>query len=102
LCEAKTSVLGTLDILKPREDNDVQFLYALLSNIHFEKYITGSTIPHIYFRDYSKEKVKIPKLLEQQKISAFLSTIDNIINANDLQLSYSSQFKQGLLQKIFV
>ncbi|WP_158841917.1 restriction endonuclease subunit S [Polaribacter sp. L3A8] len=36
----------------------------------------GSNILHIYFKDYSKEKIKIPSLKEQQKTANYLSTID--------------------------
>jgi len=102
LCEAKSSVLGTLDILKPKGDNDIHFLYSLLSNIRFNKYITGSTIPHIYFKDYSKEKMLVPTLPEQQKIAYFLSSVDKSIEKITAQIEDSIVFKKGLLQKMFV
>ena len=50
-CKGKSSVLGTLDIIKPYPNIDTYFLYCLLNNIDFTKYISGSTIPHIYFKD---------------------------------------------------
>ncbi len=102
LCEAKSSVLGTLDILKPKEYNNIKFLYALISNIRFEKYITGSTIPHIYFKDYSKEKVSVPVLPEQQKLASFLTSIDEQIAQVGQQIAQMSSWKKGLLQKMFV
>jgi len=58
ICEPKTSVLGTLDIIKPKKYVNLYFLYSLLSRIRFTKYTTGSTIPHIYFKDYKKEKYR--------------------------------------------
>ena len=60
LCDAKTSVLGTLDIIKPIANVDLYFLYSVLNNIDFVKYTKGSTIPHIYFKDYSTEKIQLP------------------------------------------
>lgn len=78
-CEEKTSVLGTLDIIKNNQGIELRFLYYLLGNIDFLKYVTGSTIPHIYFKDYSAEKVNVPCLNEQKRISAFLFSIDNKI-----------------------
>lgn len=102
LCDEKSSVLGTLDILKPRAGNNLQFLYALISNVRFVKYITGSTIPHIYFRDYSNEKIYIPSLPEQRKIADFLSAIDRSIEHVSAQIESSKTFKKGLLQKMFV
>jgi len=101
LCKSKSSVLGTLDVLKPKENNDLYFIFLLLGTIHFSKYITGSTIPHIYFRDYSKEKVKIPSEKEQQKIANLLSLVDKLIRKLNNQVEKSKAFKHGLLQKMF-
>ncbi len=102
LCEAKSSVLGTLDIIKPKGENNLEFLYSLINQIHFQKYITGSTIPHIYFKDYSKERIKIPTSKEQTKIANFLSSIDKSIEILENQIEQSQQWKKGLLQKMFV
>jgi type I restriction enzyme S subunit len=102
LCEPKSSVLGTLEIIKPKDDNHLGFLFALLSQIRFTKYITGSTIPHIYFKDYSKEKVDIPHPDEQKKIADFLSYIDESINKISMLIDKTIDFKKGLLQKMFV
>lgn len=102
LCEKKSSVLGTLDIIKPTGDGDLNFLFYLLSTINFKKYATGSTIPHIYFKDYSKEWIKIPHLEEQEKIASFLSNLDQKIEQVGLQIEKTQTWKKGLLQKMFV
>jgi len=102
LCDAKSSVLGTLDIIKPRINANLYFIYSLLNNIDFTKYITGSTIPHIYFKDYSKEKIKIPSIKEQTKIANFLSAIDDKIQLVAESIEATQQFKKGLLQQMFV
>lgn len=102
LCEKKSSVLGTLDILKPRDNGNLNFLFYLLSTINFKKYVTGSTIPHIYFKDYSKEWIKIPHLEEQKKIASFLSSLDRKIEQVGLQIEKIQAWKKGLLQKMFV
>ena len=102
LCEAFSSVLGTLDIIKSKVDANLYFIYSIINNINFTKYITGSTIPHIYFKDYSKEKIKLPCLQEQTKIANFLSAIDAKIDLVNTQLENTQQFKKGLLQQMFV
>src|SRR5690606_6126912 len=71
-CKGQSSVLGTMEIISPKEHLNTSFLYYLLSNIDFTKYITGSTIPHIYFKDYSNEICLLPTLSEQEKIAQFL------------------------------
>lgn len=100
-CEGKSSVLGTMEIIKPKSGINTYFLFCLLSNIDFEKYVTGSTIPHIYFKDYSNEMCGIPHPKEQTKIANFLSAIDEKINQTQTMIEQTEQYKKGLLQKLF-
>lgn len=101
-CEGETSVLSTLTVLLPRQGIDAGYLHYVLQGIDFSKYITGSTIPHVYYRDFSKAKLKVPILEEQQKIAAFLSALDEKISLTRQQLDKTKQFKKGLLQRMFV
>ena len=101
-CEAKSSVLGTLDKIFPVSGVQLTFLYEVLKGISFEKYTTGSTIPHIYFKDYKKELIGLPTGEEQQKIADFLTAIDNKIDQAWSKLEQAKAFKKGLLQKMFV
>lgn len=102
LCEPNTSVLGTMDIIQPKENVNISFLYSVLERIDFVTYVTGSTIPHIYFKDYSKEEISIPSLKEQTKIANFLTAIDDKITTTHTQLAEAKKYKQGLLQQMFV
>lgn len=101
-CKGKSSVLGTMEIISPKQNLDTYFLYCLLSNIDFVKYVTGSTIPHIYFKDYSNEICGIPNFTEQQKIANFLSNIDVKIENTNQEIIQMQKFKKGLLQQLFV
>ena len=102
LCEGKSSVLGTLDIIKNKEQTDLLFLYYLLETIDFTKFTTGSTIPHIYFKDYSKEIIGLPSFPEQTKIANFLSSIDSKIDIENQLLQKLEAQKKYLLQNMFV
>lgn len=102
LCDEKSSILGTLSYLHPKDGFDLYFCYYLLSIIHFQKYVVGSTIPHIYFKDYSKEKVKIPTLEKQEKIGSFLRCVDKKIELTKEKIELMKKYKQGLLQKMFI
>ena len=102
LCEAKSSVLGTMDIIKPKSDVNIYYLFYQLSNIDFTKYVTGSTIPHIYFKDYKKEKLIIPSRDEQTKIANFLFSIDEKIETEKKILKQFENQKKYLLTNLFV
>jgi len=102
LCDGKTSVLGTMEMVLPSECIDVKYLYEVINRINFREYITGSTIPHVYYKDYSLEIVPLPSLEEQKKIASFLSAIDEKISITQNQLDLTKQYKQGLLQQMFV
>ncbi len=102
LCSPYSSVLGTLDIIKPKKEKvTVYFLYSVLQRIVFSKYIIGSVIPHIYFKEYSKEKIKLPCLLEQQKIASFLESVDTKIQLLERKVVLLQSYKKGVMQKLF-
>ena len=103
LCEKKSSVLGTLNYLELKTKSIyLKFAYYILKQIDFSKYIVGSSIPHIYFKDYKNEKIQLPILEEQQKIADFLSSIDSKIESIEKELEGLKEFKKGLLQQMFV
>ncbi|MCS7004853.1 MAG: restriction endonuclease subunit S [Cytophagales bacterium] len=103
LCEDKSSVLGTLSILKvkDKEKYELKWIYYLLHTINLKSYIKGSGIPHIYFSDYKKEIIKVPSLSEQQKIAACLSSLDELIEAQREKIELLKLHKKGLLQGLF-
>lgn len=97
LLESKSSVLGTLDKIFAKKSN-LYFLYCLMKNLNFEKYKVGGAIPHIYYKDYSNEKVLIPSLEEQTAIANILQTADKEIELLEQKLSSFQQQKKGLMQ----
>lgn len=101
-CEEKNSILGTLTAIYPKNTINAKFLYYMLHQIKFEKYATGSTIPHIYYKDFSRERFLIPIEEEQRKIADFLSAIDHKIELEQTRLDRTKDFKKGLLQRMFV
>lgn len=66
------------------------------------KYATGSTRFTISVGNFSKVKVQIPHLEEQQKIASFLSAIDVQIEGVSKKIEQTKLFKKGLLQQMFV
>ena len=88
---ANSSVIGTIQYLFPRENVDLKYLYYLIKYLDLGKSNTGATIPHIYFKDYKKRKVKVREYSEQKHIGqtlelidSHLSTYKNILDQYDL------------------
>lgn len=101
-CEGKSSVLGTMGYLLPINTVDIQFLYFRLQIINFSSYISGSTIPHIYFKDYKKENIVLPCEDEQKKISNLLSMLEKNVEKSKKKIEFLKQQKNGLMQQMFV
>ena len=78
LRQAQSSIIGTMGYIKPINAH-IFFVYTLMQNISWAKYQIGSTIPHLYYRDYGDEVVFIPNIHEQQKIGEHFLKIDNLI-----------------------
>lgn len=97
----KTSVVGTMGYLTLKGDNNLRFIYYAMSLINLEKYIIGSTIPHIYYKDYSKEKIYLPSVKTQNKIVDIMLSIDIKIQNLKREIELNKEFKHSLLSKMF-
>lgn len=102
MCEAMSSITGTLVSLTAKNGFCLRYLHQYLQTIDFSSYITGSTIPHIYFRDYKHERSNHPCWEEQVRISSFLDSFDSRVALVNEKISTMQSFKKGLLQQMFV
>ena len=68
----KSSILATMQYLVPNEAFDIDFIKYFLMSVDFQEYRTGSTIPHIYFKDYKSLRLPNIPIPEQQRIVAIL------------------------------
>ena len=100
LRQSKSSIIGTMGYLKPKNVY-IYFMNYLIETIDFKKYIIGSSIPHIYFKDYSKMAVHIPEINEQKKIGLFFKNLDDDLDKNNNRLIVLDLLKKGYLQKMF-
>ena len=91
LLPEKTSVIGTMQYLIPKDNVCVEYLYYAVTYMNLAKYFSGATIPHIYFKDYQKEKLPLLTIEEQRKIADNLRKIDRLI-----------ELCSGILQKLDV
>lgn len=105
---AKSSVVATMQYILPKEGYNIDFVRYFLESLDFENYRTGSTIPHIYFKNYKNAKFPLVSTNEQKQIVALLDTafakIDqakadiekNIVNAKEL---FQSKLNEIFSQK---
>lgn len=69
---AKSSLIGTMQYIFPKENIDIKFLAEFLKYQNLSRFYTGAIIPHIYFKDYQNISLKLPSLQKQKHISAVL------------------------------
>ena len=70
---------------KKKDNLDIRFFYYFLSSVDFYKYKNGSTIPHIYFKDYANEPIILPPKDEQKRIVAILDEVfEGIVKAKSI------------------
>lgn len=79
LYPAKSSVIGTMQYLLPKDNVLPEYLCYVVRHMHLEKYFTGATIPHIYFRDYKNEQFNLDSLDKQAEIVQILGKAESII-----------------------
>jgi len=97
---------GWLLLRKLKEDISVDFMYYVLSSDVIKKQFiskaAGSTVQNLNIKLVESVKALIPPLLEQQKISEILSTVDEKLKSIELQLIETQKLKKGLMQRILV
>ncbi|WP_180323903.1 restriction endonuclease subunit S [bacterium endosymbiont of Bathymodiolus sp. 5 South] len=93
--KAKSSAMK---ILLAKESMNIKFMYELMQMI---KYEVGNHERH-WISKFALLDVLIPTPKEQQKIANTLSTLDNLIEAQDQKITQLKQHKKGLMQQLFV
>lgn len=102
LYPAFSSILGTMQYILPKGDTDVVFLSYLFETIDFSSYVNGSSIPHIYFKDYCSKEIKVPIVNEQKAIGAYFRNLDSQISLLSQRLEKLQQIKSACLDNMFV
>ena len=101
LLPKNSSVLGTMQMLTPNADVDNVFLYYYLTHLHLGKSFTGSTIPHIYFKNYGASSFPKFKHDEQVRIAIDLTNISNAIENKHVQLNMLDGLVKSRFMEMF-
>jgi type I restriction enzyme S subunit len=92
-------------VIRPlSEDINKTYLSLIFKSKYFtdflNKLIAGSTINHLYQKDFINFDFPTPNTQEQQAIAEALSDIDALINALNKQIEKKKNIKQGAVQKL--
>ena len=98
---AKSSVIGTMQYIIPNEGVNVHYLAYAMEHMNLAKYYTGTTIPHIYFKDYCKEKLRAHNLDEQCHIALVLDKISALISLRNQQLAKLDELVKARFVEMF-
>lgn len=101
VCEAKSSVLGTMQAIKPNDGVDLYYLQHLLKAMNLSSYYTGATIPHIYFKDYGNASVSLPSLSEQKAIAAVFRKHGQLVEQYERMLEMLDELVKSRFVEMF-
>ena len=86
-------------------EDDSKFIYFTFLSRRFKLFLHklsgGSSIKHLYQKDFQTYPIALPPKPEQQKIAAFLTEVDNKIELLGKKQELLKAYKKGVMQKIF-
>ena len=99
---AESSLIGTMQYILPKEDYDIRYIGYCLQSLDLSKYKQGAAIPHIYFRDYGEQLVKVTDNWEEQhsivsRLDSAFSHIDTLKANAEKQLNEARKLFQAEL-----
>lgn len=101
LLPAKSSVIGTMQYLLPKENILPEYLKYVVQYMHLGKYFSGATIPHIYFKDYKNEEFNYAEIGEQRKIVEALKKVERILEARQRELQSLDDLTKARFVEMF-
>lgn len=89
-------------VVEARKNANICFIfqYMLLNQKKIYSLQSGGAQPHIYPKDLSAFRIKVPTLVEQQKIASVLSAADKEIEILEQKLVCLRQEKKALMQQL--
>ena len=88
---------SAMKILLAKSDVNIKFVYESMQTLNYE---VGVHKRH-WISVFSKIRIPLPKLLEQQKIVDCLTSLDKLIESHSKKLVVLKDHKKGLMQNLF-
>lgn len=92
-------------VIRPKNNSyNPQFLYYVLKSFYFDTFlnqlVAGSTIQHLYQKDFVTFNFIIPNKAEQTAIATALSDADALISSLEKLIVKKRNIKQGAMQEL--
>ena len=88
-------------VLIPQKPHHLDFLVQYMESLSYIKYNSGGAQPKLNQAVCKTIPLILPKPLEQQKIADCLSSIDELVTAQNQKLEALKAHKKGLMQQLF-
>ncbi|MCO8115089.1 restriction endonuclease subunit S [Acinetobacter lwoffii] len=93
---------GDLNVLNHAENGEwLAYYLSSAKKLEIAQLAQGNSVVHLYSSQLKNLKVNRPAKEEQTKIASFLSAVDEKINQLTQKHALLSQYKQGMMQKLF-
>ncbi|WP_414827380.1 restriction endonuclease subunit S [Apilactobacillus kunkeei] len=104
LSNCELSINQQINALIPKENFDSYFLLNLSNqwSIEMNNLTSNASLKIINRTEFSKIETLVPEFEEQQKIGAFFSKLDQLINNQSKKIEALKQEKRFYLQKMFI
>lgn len=86
-------------VCQPKAGDNVDFFAAQVNSTRI--FIESTGVPQLTAPQLAKVKIKRPSLPEQRKIADLLSTVDDVIAAQQAEVDAWERRKKGVMQKLF-
>ncbi|MDQ1912310.1 restriction endonuclease subunit S [Paenibacillus sp. GD4] len=83
-----------------KEGLDSKYLYYFMSTVDFAKHVQSGAVPSVNKTIVGSLDIQVPPLLEQRKIAAILTSIDDAIAATQRIIDQTEVVKLGLMQQL--
>jgi len=92
-------------VIRPLNEEYVpKFFYYILNSFYLDDFIetitAGSTISHLYQKDFVNFRFPLPPLSEQRRIADILSKVDEQIQQTDEIINKTKELKRGVLNEL--
>ena len=94
--------VDTLFYAIPKENHDLGFVFCIFQNINWKNKDESTGVPSLPKSVIESIDVVIPQPQEQNAISIFFSSLDNLITQHQRKLDILKHYKIGVLQQLFI